>query len=53
MKDHLKSLNPQPDIVYESQMGNEAGDSYYQKQDFYQWLLGWHRPKGKAAEKAN
>jgi predicted peptidase len=52
MKDHLQSLNPQPDVVYEMQMGNEVGDSYYGKQDFYDWLLDWHRQSGKPAAKA-
>jgi predicted peptidase len=51
MKEHLKSLSPEPDVVYEMQMGNEVGDSYYQKQDFYNWLLGWHRASGKPAVK--
>ncbi len=51
MKDHLKAMNPEPDVVYEMQMGNEVGDAYYQKQDFYDWLLQWHRESGKPASK--
>jgi predicted peptidase len=51
MKEYLKALNPQPDVAYEMQMGNEVGDSYYQNQDFYNWLLQWHRPGGKPAAK--
>jgi hypothetical protein len=51
MKDHLKSINPQPDVAYEMQMGNEVGDNYYERQDFYSWLLTWHRSPGMPAEK--
>lgn len=51
MKDHLKDLHPTPDVAYEMQMGNEVGETYYGKQDFYEWLLGWKRVAGKPAEK--
>jgi predicted peptidase len=51
MKEHLASLNPQPDVVYEMQSGNDVGETYYEKQDFYTWLLDWHRESGKPAGK--
>ena len=51
MKDHLKDLHPTPDVGYEMGMGNEVGENYYGKQDFYEWLLGWRRIGGKPAEK--
>jgi predicted peptidase len=51
MKDHLQALSPQPDVVYEMQMGNEVGENYYQKQEFYNWLLDWHRQSGQPAGK--
>jgi hypothetical protein len=51
MKEHLKALHPEPDVAYEMQMGNEVGDSYYQKQDFYEGLLKWQRQDGKTAQR--
>jgi len=51
MCDGLTSIHPAPDIVFEMKMGSEAADNYFHKQDFYAWLLQWHRPTGKAAEK--
>jgi hypothetical protein len=50
MKFNMSQLRPPCDVVYES-MGNEVADAYYAKQDFYQWLLDWHRPPGKASTK--
>jgi predicted peptidase len=53
MKDRLKSLIPPPDVAYEMQMGNETGETEYQKQEFYDALLKWKRPSGKVSQKSD
>jgi hypothetical protein len=47
----LKDLHPEPDVAYEMEMGNEVGEKYYSRQDFYEWLLAWRRVGGNPAEK--
>jgi predicted peptidase len=49
MKDRLQAMAPPPDVAYEMNMGSEVGDIYYKKQDFYDWLLTWHRRTNKPA----
>ncbi len=53
MHDRLEhTIDPPPQIDYETDKGTEVAADFYRRREFYESLLTWRRPAGGAAEQA-